>query len=192
MYSFAVSALLGRLGEQRMMLGGGATLAAALLIIALGLPWPVECLAFTMLGLGFYSLHGVIQIYSTELAPQSRGLAMSLHSSFFFLGQALGPIAYRYGLASIGSLGRTRFPRSRCCSSDSCARVICGVGDRAKSRPDRGGRRVVSATLPPHSVPFTQHMDNFALPTRPETARANFPPHPSTISGGPRNKPHAA
>lgn len=104
-YSFAVSALLGRLGEQRMMLGGGATLAAALLIIALGLPWPVECLAFTMLGLGFYSLHGVIQIYSTELAPQSRGLAMSLHSSFFFLGQALGPIAYRYGLASIGLVG---------------------------------------------------------------------------------------
>jgi len=71
-----------------MMLGGGVTLAAALLIIALGLPWPIECLAFTMLGLGFYSLHGVIQIYSTELAPQSRGLAMSLHSSFFFLGQA--------------------------------------------------------------------------------------------------------
>jgi hypothetical protein len=70
-YSFAVSALLGRYGEQRMMLGGGVTLAAALLIIALGLPWPVECLAFTVLGLGFYSLHGVIQIYSTELAPQA-------------------------------------------------------------------------------------------------------------------------
>jgi hypothetical protein len=30
---------------------------------------------------------------------------MSLHSSFFFLGQALGPIAYRYGLASIGLVG---------------------------------------------------------------------------------------
>jgi predicted MFS family arabinose efflux permease len=104
-YSFAVSVLLGRFGERRMMLGGGVTLAAALLIIALGLPWPVEFLAFVVLGLGFYSLHGVIQIYSTELAPHSRGLAMSLHSSFFFLGQALGPIVYRYGLASIGLAG---------------------------------------------------------------------------------------
>jgi predicted MFS family arabinose efflux permease len=101
-YSFAVSRLLGRFGEQRMMLGGGMVIAAALLVIATGLPWPVEFLAFLTLGLGFYSLHGVIQVYATELAPHARGLAMSLHSAFFFLGQGLGPIVFRYGLATIG------------------------------------------------------------------------------------------
>ena len=101
-YSFTVSTLLGRLGEQRMMLGGGMVIAAALLVMATGLPWPVEFLAFMTLGLGFYSLHGVIQVYATELAPHARGLAMSLHSAFFFLGQGLGPIVFRYGLATIG------------------------------------------------------------------------------------------
>jgi predicted MFS family arabinose efflux permease len=101
-YSFAVSRLLGRFGEQRLMLGGGMFIAAALLVIATGLPWPVEFLAFLTLGLGFYSLHGVIQVYATELAPHARGLAMSLHSAFFFLGQGLGPIVFRYGLATIG------------------------------------------------------------------------------------------
>jgi MFS transporter, DHA1 family, inner membrane transport protein len=106
-YSLTVPALLGRLGERRMMLGGGISLAGALLVIGAGLPWPGEFLAFTVLGLGFYCLHGVIQIYSTELAPHARGLAMSLHSSFFFLGQALGPIAYRIGFASIGLVGTT-------------------------------------------------------------------------------------
>lgn len=101
-YSLAVGRLLGRFGEQRLMLGGGAVLAAALLVIATGMPWPVEFLAFLALGLGFYSLHGVIQVYATELAPHARGLAMSLHSAFFFLGQAIGPIFYRYGFATIG------------------------------------------------------------------------------------------
>ncbi len=101
-YSFTVSTLLGRFGEQHMMLGGGMVIAAALLVVATGLPWPVEFLAFMALGLGFYSLHGVIQVYATELAPHARGLAMSLHSAFFFLGQGLGPIGYRYGLATIG------------------------------------------------------------------------------------------
>jgi predicted MFS family arabinose efflux permease len=106
-YSLTVPALLGRFGGRRMMLGGGISLAGALLVIGAGLPWPGEFLAFTVLGLGFYCLHGVIQIYSTELAPHARGLAMSLHSSFFFLGQALGPIAYRIGFASIGLVGTT-------------------------------------------------------------------------------------
>jgi predicted MFS family arabinose efflux permease len=101
-YSFAVSMLLGQFGERRLMLGGGAMLAASLVIVGLGMFWPVEFLAFALLGLGFYSLHGVIQIYATELAPRSRGLAMALHSSFFFLGQAIGPIAYRVGFAGLG------------------------------------------------------------------------------------------
>ena len=32
----------------------------------------------------------MIQIYATELAPHARGLAMSLHSSFFFSDKRLG------------------------------------------------------------------------------------------------------
>lgn len=101
-YSFAVSRLLDQFGERGLMLGGGAMLAGSLLVVGLGMPWFVEVLAFMLLGFGFYSLHGVIQIYATELAPRSRGLAMALHSSFFFLGQGIGPVAYGAGLAAIG------------------------------------------------------------------------------------------
>jgi predicted MFS family arabinose efflux permease len=47
-------------------------------------------------------LHAVIQIYASELAPAARGSAMALHSFFFFLGQAVGPVLYGAGLNSIG------------------------------------------------------------------------------------------
>jgi predicted MFS family arabinose efflux permease len=47
-------------------------------------------------------LHGVIQIYATELAPSARGSSMALHSAFFFFGQAVGPVVYRFGLAHVG------------------------------------------------------------------------------------------
>ena len=47
-------------------------------------------------------LHAVIQIYASELAPAARGSAMALHSCFFFLGQAVGPVVYGAGLSTIG------------------------------------------------------------------------------------------
>jgi hypothetical protein len=46
-----------------------------LLVIATTLPWPVEFFNFALLGFGFYSLHAVIQIYASELAPSARGSA---------------------------------------------------------------------------------------------------------------------
>ena len=61
-----------------------------------------ELLYFALLGFGFYMLHAVIQIYASELAPTARGSAMALHSFFFFLGQAVGPIVYGAGLNTIG------------------------------------------------------------------------------------------
>jgi predicted MFS family arabinose efflux permease len=54
------------------------------------------------LGCGFYMMHGVIQIYATDLAPAARGSAAAVHSGFFCLGMAIGPVYYRYGLASAG------------------------------------------------------------------------------------------
>jgi predicted MFS family arabinose efflux permease len=48
-------------------------------------------------------LHGSIQIYVTELAPAARASAMAMHSSSFFFGQAVGPIAYGLGFAHLGS-----------------------------------------------------------------------------------------
>jgi MFS transporter, DHA1 family, inner membrane transport protein len=102
LYSVLVSQLLGRLGETRMMRLGGVTMGFCLVVIAARLPWPAEFANFALLGFGFYMLHAVIQIYASELAPAARGSAMALHSFFFFLGQAAGPVVYGAGLSTIG------------------------------------------------------------------------------------------
>ncbi len=101
-YGVMVSRLLGYLGETRMMRLGGTVMGLCLLVIAARFYWPLEFLNFALLGLGFYMLHAVIQIYASELAPAARGSSMALHSFFFFLGQAVGPIVYGVGLSTIG------------------------------------------------------------------------------------------
>jgi len=99
-YTFMVSWMLNHLGEKRMMAGGGMVMALALIVIALRAPWPVEFVNFMVLGFGFYMLHGCIQVYVTELAPTARASATAGHSSFFFLGQAAGPVIYGLGFSS--------------------------------------------------------------------------------------------
>lgn len=98
-YSGAVSLLVSRLKERRMMIMGGALMAAALGVMALDLAWPFQLAAFLVLGFGFFSLHGCIQIHATELAPAMRASAMALHSASYFLGQAMGPLYYGLGFA---------------------------------------------------------------------------------------------
>lgn len=102
LYASSVSQLLGRLGERGLMLGGGTMMGCALMLVALPLPWWLQGLDFIVMGLGFYALHGVIQIYASELAPTARGSAMAMHSAAFFLGNALGPVVYGWTLPSVG------------------------------------------------------------------------------------------
>jgi len=103
-YSLTVSRLLALLGERGLMLTGAGFMSCALLAVALRAPWPVQMAEFLLLGCGFYMMHGVIQIYATELAPAARGSAAALHSASFFLGLAIGPVYFGYGLAYAGLL----------------------------------------------------------------------------------------
>ena len=64
--------------------------------------WPLAILAFALLGFGFYLLHGSIQVFMTELAPEARGASVALHSTSFFFGQAIGPVLYGVGFAHAG------------------------------------------------------------------------------------------
>jgi predicted MFS family arabinose efflux permease len=100
LYAVLVSRLLATLGEVWMMRAGGAIMGFCLLVIAARLMWPIEFLNFFLLGFGFYLLHSVIQIYASELVPAARGSAMALHSFFYFLGMAAGPIIYGAGYNS--------------------------------------------------------------------------------------------
>jgi len=101
-YTMSIGNVLEVFGQGRVMLGGGSIAALALIAIAMGGWWPLALLSFAGLGLGFYLLHGSIQVYMTELAPEARGAAAALHSSSFFLGQALGPVVYGFGFTHVG------------------------------------------------------------------------------------------
>jgi len=102
LYASTVSVLLSRLGERGLMLTGGTLMGCGLMLVALPLPWPLQGVDFIFLGLGFYMLHGVIQIYASELAPAARGSAMAMHSASFFFGNALGPVVYGVALPAAG------------------------------------------------------------------------------------------
>lgn len=102
-YTQIIGHVLPRITQRVLMLAGGALAAIAMTAVAGGVPWPGELIAFMALGMGFYSVHGSIQVHATELAPNARGSALALHSSAFFLGQALGPVAYRFGFEHLGA-----------------------------------------------------------------------------------------
>jgi predicted MFS family arabinose efflux permease len=102
-YSLRVSWLLRTFGETTMMRIGSVIMGLTVGFIALRAPWPVDVVDFVLLGLGFYMLHAVIQVYASELAPAARGSAIALHSFFFFLGQAAGPPIYNIAFNQMGS-----------------------------------------------------------------------------------------
>ncbi len=54
------------------------------------------------MGWGFYTIHGSLQVFASELTVEARATALSLHSFFFFMGQTVGPIAYGFGIQNAG------------------------------------------------------------------------------------------
>ena len=101
-YSILVSVLVANISDRRLMITGGTLAAIGLVLTALHFPWYIQVGIFSMLGFGFYLLHGSIQVHVTELSATARGSATSLHSCFFYLGQAVGPVIYGFGFAHGG------------------------------------------------------------------------------------------
>jgi len=95
-YSLLVSVLVTRIAQRSLMIIGGCVAAGMLVLIALNLPWYEQIGVYGMLGFGFYLLHGSIHVHVTELSHTARGAATSLHSSTFYLGQAMGPVYYGF------------------------------------------------------------------------------------------------
>jgi predicted MFS family arabinose efflux permease len=102
LFAALVAPLLRRFGQAGVIRMGGATGALALIGFAVAPSLVVATLAGLGLGLGFYMIHNAIQTRATELAPQARGSAMSLHAFAFFGGQSLGPIFYGLGAMVFG------------------------------------------------------------------------------------------
>ena len=103
-YTLSISRMLPALGVRGLMIVGGALLAAQLVVLGLGLPWQAQLASFVVMGLGFYMLHGCMQVFASELSVEARATSLSLHSCFFFFGQTAGPISYGFGIAHIGKM----------------------------------------------------------------------------------------
>lgn len=102
-YTVLVRLMLARLGLFNLIKIGGIVCGIGLAALSLGTSWPVELLIFSVVGVGFYMIHNSLQTQATELAPDNRGSAVAAHAFFFFLGQAFGPLVYRFGFALAGS-----------------------------------------------------------------------------------------
>ena len=101
-FSLMLPLLVVRMTERQLMLTGAAGAAICFILIAFGLTWYVQAIVFVLFGLSFYMLHNNIQLHVTDLSQTARGAALSLHSSFFFTGQAIGPIYYGYTFGHLG------------------------------------------------------------------------------------------
>ncbi len=100
--SLSLPLLVTRVTERQLMLAGAAFAAVAFLLIAINMAWYIQAAVFVLFGLGFYMLHNCIQVHVTDLSQTARGTALSMHSSAFFSGQAIGPIYYGYAFAFLG------------------------------------------------------------------------------------------
>lgn len=101
-YAAMARPLLARLGPAAVVRLGGLLGFLALAGMAAAPVLAVAVLAGFLLGAAFYMIHNAIQLRATELAPQFRASAMSLHAFSFFTGQSLGPVAFGFGAGSIG------------------------------------------------------------------------------------------
>ncbi len=103
MLSLSLPFLVVRVTERQLMLTGAALACAAFILISLNMVWYVQAAVFVLFGLGFYMLHNCIQVHVTDLTQTARGTALSLHSSAFFSGQAIGPIYYGFAFGHFGT-----------------------------------------------------------------------------------------
>ena len=101
-FSFLVSWLVRRFDPFRIMQVGGILMGAGVILIPFLGSWQAIAAAFSILGFGFYMLHSGLQARVTEILPQARASAVSLHAFFLFLGIAGGPVVVEFFSQLVG------------------------------------------------------------------------------------------
>ena len=91
-YSQNARRWLALLGEKGLALLGGLLFAACLAVLAwTHMAWLAAASCF-FAGLGVYMLHNTLQTQATQMAPRSRGSAVSLFACVLFMGQSIGTL----------------------------------------------------------------------------------------------------
>jgi predicted MFS family arabinose efflux permease len=106
LYSGTAGVLVPRFGQSGLAIGGAIALSVGYAALAM-MPWIwLAPPAIAFIGLGFYMLHNTLQTNATQMAPETRGLAISLFAFCLFSGQSVGvalaaPVMDRYGARPI-------------------------------------------------------------------------------------------
>lgn len=103
LYMLVARTLIARFGQQRLVIAGGALFGVCACVIAFTSNWPVAMPASLISGFGFFMFHNTMQATATSMAPLARGTAVSLFSSFLFLGQSVGVVLAAILIERIGS-----------------------------------------------------------------------------------------
>ncbi|MEZ5851894.1 MAG: MFS transporter [Hyphomicrobiaceae bacterium] len=105
-YSLSAKRLLATLGERGLVLAGGAFMALGFVALALAPSIVAVPPVMVLQGLAFYMMHNTLQTNATQMAPEARGLGVSMFALALFSGQSLGvalaaPVMDRWGAAPI-------------------------------------------------------------------------------------------
>ena len=95
--------LIRRFDQPRLVLAGGALVGVGACVLAYAPHWMVAVPASLLSGFGFFMFHNNMQANATEMAPETRGMSVSLFASFLFLGQSLGVVLAASLIGRIGS-----------------------------------------------------------------------------------------
>jgi predicted MFS family arabinose efflux permease len=102
LFAASVKWLMKRLDADALVALGGAVVLVCYAATALSASWWPLLGWVTALGYGFNMLHNILQVRATEMAPQARGIGMSVFSATWIFGQGLGVAAMGVGVASFG------------------------------------------------------------------------------------------
>lgn len=102
LYMAVARFLIRRLGERGLVRVGVGLLAGCALVLAYTPHWAPTVPASLLAGFGFFMFHNTMQLNATQMAPATRGTAVSLFASSLFLGQSIGVLL---AAALVGWLG---------------------------------------------------------------------------------------
>jgi YNFM family putative membrane transporter len=89
-YAFMTAKIMGWLGERGALAFGGLLFSASFIIMAAAWDWLAFIPALLLAGIGLMMVHNTYQVHATQMAPDSRGAALSLFAAMIFLGQTVG------------------------------------------------------------------------------------------------------
>ena len=84
--------LIRRFGQPGLVLVGGLVVGVSALVLGYTPHWGPALPASLLAGFGFFMFHNTMQANATQMVPEARGTAVSLFSSFLFLGQSIGVV----------------------------------------------------------------------------------------------------